>query len=203
MDMQFWLMVVLIPLISALIGWSTNRLAIHMLFHPRKPWQLGPFKLMGLIPRRQEEIATTSGDIIERELLGSHVLREELLEIDFAPFLERHASQLVYQGVAPRLRAIPLLGSFINDKILAALERIAIEELTKAAPSILHQFADEAERHFKVRDIIAARIRAFDLDQLEQVVRSIAAREFRAIEWLGAIVGFLIGCLQLLLFFLL
>ncbi|MCD8481309.1 MAG: DUF445 family protein [Verrucomicrobia bacterium] len=188
-----------IPIISALIGWSTNRLAIHMLFHPRKPLRFGPLTIQGLIPRRQDEIAVTTGTIIEKELLSSHVLRQELLEIDFAPFLQRHASQLVYEGVAPRLRAIPLLGSFINDKILAALERIAVEELTKAAPSILSQFADEAERHFRVSDIIAARIKALDLVQLEQVVRSIAAREFRAIEYLGAVVGCLIGCLQVVL----
>lgn len=191
----------MIPLISALIGWLTNRVAIQMLFHPRKPWKCGPICIHGLVPKRQEEIARTTGEVVERELLNSHILRKELQEIDLSPYLEGYAAKLVHEGVGPRLRGIPVLGSFVNDRILGSLERIAVEEMTKAAPSLVQQFANEAELHFSVKDLIADRIRNYELEQLEQLVRSLAKREFRAIELLGGVLGFLIGLVQSLILF--
>ena len=56
------LVLILIPIISALIGWLTNWVAIRMLFHPRKPILIGNFKLQGLIPRRQPDIAEQAAD---------------------------------------------------------------------------------------------------------------------------------------------
>ncbi|NPV27094.1 MAG: DUF445 family protein [Firmicutes bacterium] len=48
-----------IPLISALIGWLTNVIAIRLLFRPVEPIKLPllNYELQGLIPRRQAEIA--------------------------------------------------------------------------------------------------------------------------------------------------
>jgi uncharacterized membrane protein YheB (UPF0754 family) len=201
--MPVWIIYILIPLISGLIGWLTNRVAIQMLFHPRKAWSLGPVRIQGLVPKRQEELAQTTGEIVERELLNSHILRKELQEIDLGPYLETYATSLIHDGVAPRLRAIPLLGSFVNDRILASLERIAAEEMIKAAPALVAKFSTEAELHFRVKDLIADRIRNYDLDQLESLVRSLASREFRAIEILGGVLGFIIGLAQTLILFLL
>lgn len=42
-------------------------------------------------------------------------------------------------------------------------------------------------------------ILSFDLDRLERVVERVAHREFRAIEALGAVVGFVVGCVQVLI----
>ena len=53
----------LMPVISALIGWGTNVIAIRMLFWPRKPVPipLTRWELWGLLPKRQAEIASSIG----------------------------------------------------------------------------------------------------------------------------------------------
>ena len=47
-----------------------------------------------------------------------------------------------------------------------------------------------------VRRIVEEKIHAFDLDQLESIVRKLAHREFRSIEILGAVIGFVVGLVQ-------
>ena len=48
--------------------------------------------------------------------------------------------------------------------------------------------------------MIEDNIAAFDLERLEGIVNAVAKREFRTIEALGAVLGFVIGCLQVALF---
>jgi uncharacterized membrane protein YheB (UPF0754 family) len=47
--------------------------------------------------------------------------------------------------------------------------------------------------------MIEDNIAAFDLARLETIVNQVAQREFRTIERLGAVLGFLIGILQVAL----
>ena len=69
------------PIIGALIGYVTNRIAIKMLFRPRTPqYILGihiPFT-PGIIPKSRDEIATNIGQMVARELLSPEAIREQL-----------------------------------------------------------------------------------------------------------------------------
>jgi uncharacterized membrane protein YheB (UPF0754 family) len=188
-----------IPFFTALIGWLTNKVAIKMLFRPRQPIRVLVWHWQGLIPRRQAEIAQRSGEIIERELLTQHFLRERIREIDLGPHLQTFAARLIREGIATRLQAVPLLGGFINDSTLDKLEAVAVEEMAAHAPELREVLADEAEKHLRVREYVEAQISGFDLDKLEEVVNQIASREFRTIEMLGGVLGFIVGLTQLAL----
>jgi uncharacterized membrane protein YheB (UPF0754 family) len=50
-----------------------------------------------------------------------------------------------------------------------------------------------------VKQLVEDRINSLDLDELERLVHRIAANEFKRIELLGGVLGFLIGLIQLLL----
>ena len=50
--------------------------------------------------------------------------------------------------------------------------------------------------------MIEDNIAAFDIEHLERIVNQVAKREFRTIERLGAALGFVIGCVQVALFWL-
>ena len=53
--MNFW--IVLVPVISAFIGWFTNWIAIKMLFHPKKPIRFLGLTIHGIFPKLQKQIA--------------------------------------------------------------------------------------------------------------------------------------------------
>ena len=188
-----------IPIVSALIGWLTNRLAIRMLFWPRRPFRFLGLRIQGLIPRRQEDVAERAGVIIEREIFSEGILRKEIQKIDIKPYIDDIALRLVWERIGPRLRSVPLAGKLVTDSLLASLTRMAVREMEKEAGPLLERLSTEAENHLDVRRIVAERIRGFDLDTLETVVQEVAAREFRSIEWAGAILGFIVGLCQLAL----
>ena len=193
------LLLVAFPLIGAAIGWLTNRLAIQMLFRPRQPVRVFWWTLQGLIPRRQPELARRVAEIVENDLFNQHLIRSEIAGMDLHPHLQQLATNIVWDRLAPRLRAIPLLGSFVNDKLLYNLNKIALESLVGETEILLEKVAGEVEKHIAVRRIVEEKIHAFDLDQLEAIVRKLAHQEFRSIEILGAVIGFAVGLVQSLL----
>ena len=192
----------LTPLIAATIGWVTNWLAIKMLFHPRKPLRFFFWKWQGLIPRRQQQLATEAAEIIEREILQQHLILSEIKKIELSPHLEKTAKILVWERIGPQLRAIPLLGNFVNDSVLAKFETIASAEIKKEAGPLVEKVATEFESSVDLKRMIEDNIAAFDLERLETIVNQVAKREFQTIEQLGAVLGFLIGCVQVALFWL-
>lgn len=184
------------PLITAAIGWLTNWVAIQMLFHPRKPIHLLFFHWQGLIPRRQAQLAAQTAEIIEREILQQHGILNEIRKIDLGPHLEKAAHTLVWQRIGPQLQAIPLLGGFINEGTLAKFEVIAAESIKEEAAPLMEKVATEFEKSVDLKEMIETNIVAFDLEQLEDIVNEVARKEFRTIERLGAVLGFLVGCAQ-------
>ncbi|MGC6424750.1 MAG: DUF445 domain-containing protein [Lentimonas sp.] len=192
------LLLILTPIITAAIGWFTNWVAIKMLFHPREPKQILFCKWQGLIPRRQLQLAQESAEIIEREILQQHMILNEIRKIEMAPHLEEAAHKIVWERIGPQLRAIPLLGSFINDGTLAKFEVIAATSMKEEAAPLMEKVATEFEGTVDLKQMVEDNIVSFDLERLENIVNEVANREFRTIERLGAALGFFIGCVQVL-----
>lgn len=194
--MNTTLLFCLTPIITAAIGWFTNWVAIKMLFHPRQPLRFAGLTWQGLIPRRQQQLAAEAAEIIEREILQQHTIQEEIRKIDLGPDLEAAAKSLVWERIGPKLQAIPLLGGFINDGLLAQFEVIAAAEIKNEAAPLMEKVATRFEGSVDLKQLIEANIAAFDLQRLETIVNQVAQREFRTIERLGALLGFMIGLVQ-------
>ena len=139
------LLFILTPFITAAIGWFTNWVAIKMLFHPRQPIQILWWKWQGLIPRRQLQLASEAAEIIERDILQQHMILNEIKKINLEPYLETTAHTLVWERIGPQLRAIPLLGGFVNDSILEKFEGIACVEIKNEAGPLMEKVATQFE----------------------------------------------------------
>ncbi|MEM7673871.1 MAG: DUF445 family protein [Verrucomicrobiota bacterium] len=189
-----------IPFITAFIGWLTNWVAIKMLFRPQKPIKiLGIFRWQGLIPKRQPALAKQAAEIIERELISNHKIRDVITKVDVGPQLKVAISTLIRDRLAPRLQTLPLVGNFINESAVESLETMAHEEIVTEAPKLMEKIAENFENQFDVRSMIEERIQAFELDKLEAIVMEVARKEFKTIEYIGAALGFLVGCAQVIL----
>lgn len=191
-----------VPIVSALIGWATNRVAIQMLFRPRRPVRLMGATWQGLIPRRQVDIAEKAADIVKDELLTEHVLQQEVRKMKPDPYVDQYALHLVWDRLGPKLRGIPILGRAITDRVLVQINVMVAEELRREAREFLERVAVDAEQHIDVRRLVEDRIKAFPVEELERLVYRLAGREFRQIELMGGVLGFVIGLFQVLLFIL-
>ncbi len=62
------------PVIGAIIGYVTNRVAIKMLFRPLRAWRIGGIRVPmtpGVIPSKRFELAQNMGEVVGDHLLTS------------------------------------------------------------------------------------------------------------------------------------
>lgn len=190
----------LLPFIAALIGWVTNFLAIKMLFHPRKEIKILFLSIQGIFPKRQNELADKIGDLVAKELISiddfTSKLKDnqnlegvyELLEIKADSFLRNKL-----------LGSYPMLSMFINEELIGKVKGMLMEELKASIPEIIEKYTTGLESSFDVKKVVRDKVVNFSLEKLEDVLFSIMKKEFKFIEIVGAVLGFFIGLIQLLL----
>ena len=194
-----WVTWIWMPLVTALIGWLTNWVAIRMLFPPRQPLRLGPILIQGLIPRRQEEIAERIADIVQQELLGQQFLRQQVEQLQLEEHAERAVIRLVRGRIGPQIRRIPMVGRRMEPVLIAHLERITINVILEELERLQNDILTQAEKQQQIREIVRGKILSFELETLEALVLRLASQEFRQIELLGAVLGYLVGLVQIAL----
>jgi uncharacterized membrane protein YheB (UPF0754 family) len=186
-----WLSWVMLPTVGGAIGWATNWVAIRMLFHPRQP----RWGLHGLLPRRQQELAASVGDVVGKELVPPDELLKGLDGLDLTP----HLGELLDQAIAAKLediRRMPLVGSLVTPERIAGIRDSVLKQLAEKQPVLIARFKEVLKERIDVGAIAREKLGRFDLDRLERIVNHVASREFRAIEWWGLVLGFIIGLVQ-------
>lgn len=78
-----------------------------------------------------------------------------------------------------------------GERIEAMLPRVAAFVLQLAA-----RHADRLFRAIRLEEIVERQVRDFPIERLEEIIVDISGREFRAITWLGALLGGIIGLVQ-------
>ena len=64
--------ILILSLVGGIIGWLTNILAIKLMFRPINPMKIPilNIEILGLIPKRKNEIAENIGEVVATELLS-------------------------------------------------------------------------------------------------------------------------------------
>lgn len=191
-----------LPLISAFIGWITNLIAIKMLFHPRLPVRVLGFTIQGIFPKRQQQFAQKLGKLVSEELLSFDEIAATISNSDnlqkLQPLVEQHVDRFLREKLGAEM---PMLSMFIGDKTVQKLKGVFMEELNSLFPELMKQYAGQLKEKLDLEKIVTAKVAAFSTDKLESILFQIMSREFRFVELIGAVLGFLIGLLQVTLTF--
>ena len=92
--------------------------------------------------------------------------------------------------------------NFLNDGMVQQFTDMAKAEVDTHSVPFVEKVAADVEHKIHVKELVEKRIKSLDLDDLERLVHKIASKEFRRIELLGGVLGFIIGLIQLLLLYL-
>lgn len=186
------------PIMGAVIGYGTNYIAVKMLFRPRKPVRLGPFKVQGLLPKRRNDISEGIAATIEDELISMKDLSKILKELDLTPLID----EMVDNSFSPDDNGKSDILSRINTSINTYLRNRAKRSININKDQLISEFIQEIERNVDFKEIIVNNIEAYDIDQLENIVLRVSANELRHITIIGGILGFTIGSIQMIYFIL-
>ena len=188
----------ILPLIGAMIGWLTNWVAIKMLFHPKEPLRLGIVTIQGIFPKRQKEFAEKLGAIVAKELFSvkevTSKLRDRATSAEVMSFVRERVREVLNEKLD---KHFPIMGSFVSDDTLDKIAAEFVKEIREMISKLAERIAKGIEIEIDVEAIVRDKVAAFSSDKLEEILFAIMKREFRFVELVGAVLGFLIGSVQL------
>ena len=186
-----------IPLISAFIGWFTNWIAIKMLFHPRLPVKVLGLTIQGIFPKRQHQFAQKLGKLVSEELLSFKDIEAKITDggnlKQVMPIVETHIDNFLRNKLAAEM---PIISMFIGDKTIEQLKSVFMKELESLFPVLMTSYMEKLKHELDLEAIVTEKVSNFSSDKLEEILQAIMSKEFRFIEVIGAILGFLIGIVQ-------
>lgn len=193
----------IIPVISAFIGWFTNWIAVKMLFHPKNPKKFFGITLQGIFPKRQQQFAKKLGKLVSEELLSFSDIEEKITNPDniqkVLPLIEEHIDHFLRVKLK---EVMPMISMFIGDKTIRELKTVFIKELGDLFPVIMKNYMNNLKQELDLEKIVIDKVAAFSSDKLESILVQIMSKEFRFIELIGGVLGFTIGLVQVLITFL-
>jgi uncharacterized membrane protein YheB (UPF0754 family) len=196
--MNWWL--VLIPLISAFIGWFTNWIAIKMLFHPRTPKKILGITFHGIFPKRQKVFAEKLGKLVSNELLSFSDIQEKITNPEnlqkVFPIVEKHVDHFLNVKLKEQM---PMIGMLIGEKTVQQMKEILMNELEELVPEMMSNYMGKLQSDLDLEKIVVEKVSQFSSDKLESILNQIMASEFRFVEIIGGVLGFIIGVVQVLI----
>ena len=181
-------------LISTLIGYVTNVVAVKMLFWPRRPINLGFYIVQGVLPKRQAQIAKSLGELVDKELLSLDDVLERINTPEIQEKLVGKVSEVMKDRLGELLpRMIP--GRLIQ-LIVDTLDKIMRQESANMIDELFTSGREYLTEEIQISKIVEEKVNAYDLDQLEVIIKGISAPELTFIEVLGGVMGFIIGLVQ-------
>ena len=194
-----WLLF-LLPLIAALIGWMTNYIAVKMLFHPKEPKKIVGITFHGVFPKRQNVLAKKLGQLVADELFSVSDVSAKIKEFAISDEAMNEVGKRIEMTIRNKLvQAFPMLAMFLTDEMVEKVTGLFKNELKDFLSATSQGMGEKLEENLNVEAMVKERVNAFSSEKLEKLLNQLMKKEFKFIELVGAILGFLIGCLQLVI----
>lgn len=188
---------IIMIIIGSLIGWITNFLAIKLLFKPYEPINILGFKLQGVIPKRIDDIASNIGDTIDKELLSIKDITSTINSMELEFEIDKIVDDIVEKKLKKELLAkFPMLGMFLNDDLINKIKGYIKSAIEENKGEVVEIIVKKLEDEVDFKELISKKIKEFSLEDIEKMTINIAKNELRHIEYIGALLGGVIGVAQ-------
>jgi len=186
-----------LPIVGALLGWFTNYVAIKMLFHPREPRKFLFWTIQGIFPKRQEKIASQIGMMVSQELFSIEDIKEQI------------ADPKNIDGIAEKINSkidayfntgfhgnFPLINTLIPQGVKEKIKGEIRKQIHNYAPSFINEYTENIGSKLDIETMISSKINGLEPKKLEELLLMVMKQELKFIEYVGAVIGFLIGLIQ-------
>lgn len=183
-----------IPVVSAVIGWFTNWVAIQMMLYPVEYKGIGPYLgWRGIIPANAEKVASGIVRLITQRLVN---LGDLFSSFAGHAFIE-HATEsidritdLVVEEIS--MRYAPMLWKSLDDGARAQARAAIRKEVEATAVKLLDDLGQNVTSIIDLEHTVLTSMRR-DKALLGQIFKKVGSEEFKFIENSGAYFGFLFG----------
>lgn len=190
------IVLLLMPVVGAFIGWITKVLAIWMVFNPIEFKGIGPIGWQGQLPKRAAKFGSHASELVLENLIDPRGLVDKLDPDRIAAELDEVMLEVVDDV------ARDALGDRW-DRLPAAAKAPVIARARARAPemvaNLLQQARDNIDELFDLSYITTANL-IRDKPLLNELVRDTIVPEQRFMKRFGTIFGAAVGAVQMVLF---
>ncbi|MDX1763539.1 MAG: DUF445 family protein, partial [bacterium] len=86
-----------------------------------------------------------------------------------------------------------LVGHEVVRQVKGIISRAIIEKIGEHKEGLVNKFTEA----IALEDVVSRRVEAFEMEKLESLLMNLIAKELTYIELVGAVLGFLIGLVQM------
>jgi uncharacterized membrane protein YheB (UPF0754 family) len=187
------------PLVGLIIGWFTNYLAVKLLFRPKKPVDLKLFVLQGIFPKNKLKLANNLGNVVQRDLISFGDIKNRLADPAAVHQMAEQISVHVENMIRDRLHKTKFQQTVVPEGLIKTIHQIITNDIESSLPKLIGQYIDQLEEKIDIYSMVQQKVANFSDEKLENLILSITQKEFKFIELIGGVLGFMIGCLQVVL----
>ena len=193
-----YLQFISIPIISGIVGWGTNVLALKMTFYTLEFWGIKPFLgWQGIIPSKAEKMAKISVNLWTTKLINVKELFEQLdpskVAEEMRPQFDRISKEIMDEVMAKQ-------SPEIWNKIPESVKRMTYARISRDMPDIVSEIMtdvkDNIEEVFSIEEMVVQRLTS-DKQLMVEMFLNCGKEEFKFIERSGFYFGFLFGLIQM------
>ena len=231
------------PVIGAIIGYTTNYIAIKMLFRPLEPKYIFgkrvPFT-PGIIPRRKAQFAEALGKavfdkffnwddlelVFKSDEFANRVANEIVKELrsdkcvgDLSGVVSMRTADAIEQAILAKVKGVfgedPKLAKMISIGLKSELEGMKTQTIGRISKDLVSSdyelkrtikavylgfIADHVRPIVESVDIvtqITSKMNEMGAGEVETLALAIVSRELKMIVWLGALLGAVIGVVNI------
>ena len=193
--------ILMMPFTYGFVGWFTNWVALKMTFYPLEFIGIPPFLgWQGIIPRKAYKMASKSVDIISTKLIKidevfSRIQPEQVAK-ELRPLMNEVSNDIV-RDVIDDIN--PNLWQLLPD----ALKNELMLQVQKNNKETIKIITDEMRANiydiFDLKALVLKSLTGPNVDLIVEMFQSVGAPEFRFIERSGLYFGFILGLIQMVI----
>ncbi|WP_156994324.1 DUF445 family protein [Pseudonocardia acaciae] len=191
----------LLPAFGLITGWATDWLALRMVFRPMYPRKFfGLFTWQGLFFKRRAEVARDYGDLIAKEIITPRRVVEAVLNGPLSDRLFALVQREVHRIIDSQVGlARPLLVVAVGGRRYQRMKALVTLRVMERLPEAMAHVEDYATDAMDIRNTLMTKMQQLSAKQFERLLRP----AFEQDEWIliatGAVLGFAVGELQILI----
>lgn len=195
---HFFNLLVLPVLLAGAHGYFTNWIAIKLLLKPVHPIHILGFRLQGLLPRRQAELADRISEAIAEKFLTRDDILAFIRQVDPVSAMRHLLISKWEEKIGEILDSMPFLKMFVSPEKLEGIRDRIADAFASEADTFTEHLVASLDGKIDLKATLRRNILAFDVSQLNEIIEQIGYREFKEIAWIGGGLGVVIGLIQAL-----
>ena len=190
-----------IPVISALVGWVTNVIAIRMTFYPINFVGIKPFGWQGIIPSKAKKMAETAVDLWTSKLINMEAqfdrIQPKRVAEEMGSSIEILSRQIIDEVMVAKLPKI-------WNKMPEPVRDNIYQKISERLPELVEHMMIDVQHNFnEMLDLKYLAVSSLTQNKvlLNQMFLKCGEKEFKFIEHSGLYFGFIFGLIQMVFWY--